>query len=156
MTLTSTNNSVSVFKDRKLKPGIYKIQNFHSQTYADILEYPREPCCWPAASLKGKGLVGFCPCSAHIVTTVLTPAVSSGKFSLLVLDILYAGCSIEIHFASIAVHWTMLHSSNQGGLTSFVPHSATAMYQLTVFPSPGQLRWSMRRPIMNKVTFSEI
>jgi hypothetical protein len=58
MTLTSTSGSSSVFEDGKLKPGIYKIQNIHTDTYLDIEVSTREVCCRPAKDLgKGRGLV---------------------------------------------------------------------------------------------------
>ena len=59
MTLNSTTSgSLSIFKDGKLKPGIYKIQNLYTQTYMDIHEHSREACCRPATTLEdGKGLV---------------------------------------------------------------------------------------------------
>ena len=100
MTLTSANESDSVFRDGKLKPGIYKIQNIVSQTYVDIREQTRELCGRPAAALGGRGLVRSCPHLAHIVVILI---VSSGKFSLPDPDIPYAGCSVEIHFPSVAV-----------------------------------------------------
>ena len=101
MTLTSTNESESVFRDGKIKPGIYKIQNIVGQTYVDIREHTKELCGRPAAALEGKGLVRFCPYLTH---TVVIPVISSGKFSLLGPDILYAGYSVEIYFASIVVY----------------------------------------------------
>jgi hypothetical protein len=58
MTVTSTGDSPSIFKDGKLKPGIYKIQNLYTQTYIDIHEHSRQVCCRPATTLgEGKGLV---------------------------------------------------------------------------------------------------
>ena len=49
-----------IFKDGKLKPGIYKIQNLSSRTYLDVDESLRDVCCRPAAALEeGMGLV--CP-----------------------------------------------------------------------------------------------
>ena len=60
MTLASMNDSVSIFKDGKLKPGIYMIQNVVSQTYVDMQEHSREVCCRPDTRLEGKGLVGSC------------------------------------------------------------------------------------------------
>ena len=56
---------MSIFKDGKLKPGIYKIQNIVGQTYVDIREHTRELCCRPATLLEGKGLVGLCPPSTY-------------------------------------------------------------------------------------------
>jgi len=50
--------SNSIFKDGKLKPGIYKIQNIFSETFLDIEVYPRELCCRPARDLgEGRGVV---------------------------------------------------------------------------------------------------
>ena len=58
MTPTSTSGSSSVFKDEKLNPGIYKIQNIHTDTYLDIEVSTREVCCRPAKDLgEGRGLV---------------------------------------------------------------------------------------------------
>jgi len=59
MTLSSaTSGSLSIFKDGKLKPGIYKIQNLYAQTYTEIHEHSREACCRRAGALEeGKGLV---------------------------------------------------------------------------------------------------
>ena len=58
MTLSSTSDSSSIFKDGKLKPGIYKIQNLYAQTYMDIHEHSRDVCCRPATALgEGRGLV---------------------------------------------------------------------------------------------------
>ena len=63
MTMNSkTSDSLSIFEDGKLKPGIYKIQNLYGQTYVDIHEHSREVCCRPAtAFIEGRGLVRpFC------------------------------------------------------------------------------------------------
>ena len=58
MTLNSTSDSSSILKDGKLKPGIYKIQNIHTETYLDIEVHTRKVCCRPAENLKeGRGLV---------------------------------------------------------------------------------------------------
>ena len=58
MTLNSTNEPPSIFQDGKLKPGIYKIRNVSTGTYADIEEYSRSMCCRPAQDLEeGDGLV---------------------------------------------------------------------------------------------------
>ena len=58
MTLNSTNASSSVFKDGRLKPGIYKIQNLFSETYLDVHQHSKQVCCRPARDLEdGKGLV---------------------------------------------------------------------------------------------------
>ena len=58
MTMNSTNDSSSIFKDGQLKPGIYKIQNIQSETYLDIEVHSREMCCRPAKDLgEGRGLI---------------------------------------------------------------------------------------------------
>ena len=58
MTMNSTSGSSSIFKDGKLKPGIYKIQNILSETYLDIEVHSREVCCRPAKDLgEGRGIV---------------------------------------------------------------------------------------------------
>jgi len=90
MTLTSTGGYTSIFKDGKLKPGVYKIQNIAGQTY--VGEHTRELCCRPATLLEGNGLVGSLPRLAHIVVIVV---VFSGKSTLWVLDIAYIRCSLD-------------------------------------------------------------
>ena len=58
MSSPSAGSSSSIFKDGKLKPGIYKIQNLHVQTYMDIHEHSREVCCRLATTLEeGRGRV---------------------------------------------------------------------------------------------------
>ena len=58
MTLNSTSDSPSIFKDGKLKPGIYKIQNINIEAYVDVEVHTREVCCRPANDLgEGRGLV---------------------------------------------------------------------------------------------------
>ena len=58
MTLNSTNEPPSILQDGKLKPGIYKIWNVYTETYADIEVHSRSVCCRPAQDLKeGNGLV---------------------------------------------------------------------------------------------------
>jgi len=57
MTANSTSDSSSIFKNGKLKPGIYKIQNLFSETYLDIHQHSNKLCCRPARDLEdGKGL----------------------------------------------------------------------------------------------------
>ena len=58
MALTSTSSYESIFKDGKLKSGIYKIQNIVSQTYLSVREHTRELCCRPATVPEGIELVG--------------------------------------------------------------------------------------------------
>ena len=63
---TMNPNAPSIFKDGKLKPGIYKIQNLCSETYLDIHRHSREVCCRPARDLEdGRGLV-----SPHLPSVV--------------------------------------------------------------------------------------
>ena len=88
MTLDSPNDSCSIFENGRLKPGIYKIQNLHSQTYLDIHEHSREMCCRPARDLEeGTGLVR--PISNRLRFVYLT--IRSGKSCPSRLDILYRG-----------------------------------------------------------------
>ena len=62
MTSTSTADSLSIFKDGKLKPGIYKIQNIVAETFLDYEVHSRNVCCRPAADLgDDKGLVSSSP-----------------------------------------------------------------------------------------------
>ena len=101
MTSNSASESDSVFRNGKIRPGIYKIQNVVGKTYVDIREHTKELCGRPAAALEGKGLVRSCP---HLSHTVVTSITSSGRFSLLGPDIPYVGCSVDMHLASIAVY----------------------------------------------------
>ena len=75
MTVTSTNDSVSIFKDEKLKPGIYRIQNIVGQTYVDIREHTRELCGRPTTVLEGKGPVSSRPNLFSIVIIIATVAI---------------------------------------------------------------------------------
>ena len=48
----------SIFLDGKLKPGIYMIQNIHSETYLDFHLRSMELCCRPRRDLeRRRGLV---------------------------------------------------------------------------------------------------
>ena len=52
------NNPTSIFKDGKLKPGIYKIRNLFNEGYVDIYEHSREMRWRSAQELEeGRGLV---------------------------------------------------------------------------------------------------
>lgn len=83
MTPDSTSDSSSIFKNGKLKPGIYNIQNLYGQTYMDIHEHSRDVCCRSAMALgEGRGLVH--PLN-QLVTMYLT--IRSGKSCLLGLGI---------------------------------------------------------------------
>jgi len=68
MTQNPISDSCSIFKDGRLKPGIYKIQNLYAQNFLDIEEHSRQVCCRPAKDLgEGRGLVSRYPLSiAHI------------------------------------------------------------------------------------------
>ena len=58
MTLKSTGDSSSIFKDGKLEPGIYKIQNLYAETYLDIELHSGDMCCRPTKDLEeGRGIV---------------------------------------------------------------------------------------------------
>ena len=96
MSSTSANNSMSIFKDGKLEPGIYKIQNIVSHTYVDMREDTRQLCCRPATVLEGKGLVGLCLHSVRIIMILIT---FSGKFSHPATDIPSVGYSTETRFS---------------------------------------------------------
>ena len=80
------SDSVSIFKDGKLEPGVFKIQNIASQTYLDVRDHTKEVCCRPAEYLDGKGLVGSRSNFAYTITVTATP---SGKSVLRVLDTRY-------------------------------------------------------------------
>ncbi|KAF9780972.1 hypothetical protein BJ322DRAFT_289453 [Thelephora terrestris] len=57
MTSNSTSDSFSIFQGGNLKPGIYKIQNLHTQTFLDIQDSSRSVCCRPATHIgEGRGL----------------------------------------------------------------------------------------------------
>ena len=85
---STTSDSLSIFKDGKLKPGIYKIQNLYTRTYLDIHEHSKEVCCRPATALEeGGGLVR--PFSVNLLFAHLTSR--SGRSSLLGLDTPYRG-----------------------------------------------------------------
>ena len=63
--MNPADSSLSIFKDGKLKPGIYKIQNIVSETYVDVEVHTREIHCRPASNLgEGRGLVRRVPLSA--------------------------------------------------------------------------------------------
>ena len=82
---TSMNDSASIFKDGKLEPGVFKIQNIVSQTYLDVREHTRELCCRPATHLDGKGLVGSRSNLAHTITVTVTP-VGNPSFGFWIHD----------------------------------------------------------------------
>ena len=120
MTSTSTNGYTSIFKDGKLKPGIYKLQNIVSQTCVDIQEHTRRLYCRPVTAVEGNQLVGLRPLLAQIVVIV---TIFGGKFTLLVLDIAYTAYSHESCFNPIVAYRTAQHSMNQGNLKNVVPFS---------------------------------
>ena len=56
MTFHSIGSIPSIFKDGKLKAGIYKIKNIQTETYMDIEVHTREVCSRPAKDLEeGRG-----------------------------------------------------------------------------------------------------
>ena len=58
MAFTSTSDSPSIFKDGKLKPGIYKIQSLYNEAFLDVEEHSREIYCRSFQDLReGRGLV---------------------------------------------------------------------------------------------------
>jgi len=84
MAPNSTNDPSSIFEEGNLKPGIYKIQNVFTETFADIEMHSRQVCCRPAKDLaEGRGLVCWYPSPA--VSTYLT--FRSGKSKASVMDI---------------------------------------------------------------------
>ena len=75
VTMNSTSGSSSIFKDGRLKPGVYKIQNIQSETYLDIEVPSREVCCRPAKVLgEGRGIV-----SRHLCLWFVADNLKSGK-----------------------------------------------------------------------------
>lgn len=86
MTLHSTKDSLSVFQDGKLKPGVYKIQNVVTQTFVGIEEHSRRMCSRPFQDLKeGNGLVSPLPWS-------LVPVSNDHKWEIGPLG---DGCSVK-------------------------------------------------------------
>jgi len=56
----TANDPSSIFKDGKVKPGVYKIQGLYHQNYLDIQEHSKQLWCYPARDLEdGKGLVSL-------------------------------------------------------------------------------------------------
>ncbi|KAF9648163.1 hypothetical protein BDM02DRAFT_3115784 [Thelephora ganbajun] len=57
MTTNPTSNSSPIFRDGRLRPGIYKIRNIFTETYVDIEVHSRRVVCRPAKDLEeGRGL----------------------------------------------------------------------------------------------------
>ena len=84
MTFTPSSDPLSIFKDGKLKPGVYKIQNIASETYLDVDISSRGLCCRPAKDLdEGRGLVRWYVCYPR--SAYLT--IASGKSKSSGLDI---------------------------------------------------------------------
>ena len=79
VTSTPTSDSMPVFEDGKLRPGIYKIMSIIGQTYVDIREHNRELCGRPTTVLEGKGLVGS---YLRLAPIVVVMTILSGKFTL--------------------------------------------------------------------------
>jgi len=88
MTFTSTADSSSIFKDGKLKPGIYKIQNLYSETFLDYEAHSKEMFSRPANELgEGRGLVSL---SLSLIGSSCLK-VRSGRSNPLGLDSQYSG-----------------------------------------------------------------
>ena len=56
LALTMTSTPTKIFKDGKLRPGIYKIQNLYTKGFLDAYEHSKEMCCRPVKD-PGEGLV---------------------------------------------------------------------------------------------------
>jgi len=90
MTLNSTSDSSSIFKDGKLKPGIYKIQNIQSETYLDIRVHSREVCCRPANDLgEGRGFWEIKSLGAGYTVKMVEPG-KPDQFCMLKEELKYA------------------------------------------------------------------
>jgi len=77
--VSSPNAPMSIFEGRKLKPGVYKVQNFRCQTYLDILEGSNDLCCRPATALSPQdALVSLDVLLVSELSTFLT--LRSGNF----------------------------------------------------------------------------
>ena len=84
MTFDSTSSTVSILEDGRLKPGVYKIQNIHSEKYLDIHEHSNAMCCRPATDLRErKGLVRLSPSAARMPYLI----IESGRSKALGMDI---------------------------------------------------------------------
>ena len=151
VTLTATMNStasdtLSVFKDGMLKPGIYKIQNLYTRNYMDIHEHSKEVCCRPATALEeGGGLVR--PFSSNQWFAHLTSR--SGRSSLLGLDTPYRGRAYRAYQVRDNVSNDEEPRSSRGGLSSFVFRYTcweTGLSRVSALPRilcPGG-SWSLR------------
>ena len=85
--------SISLLRDGKLKPGVYKIQNVASQNFVDVQDNQKDLCCRPINALGDMGQVTWCP-------TYPTPCqltTFSGNLSHQVQDTPYAGCGTQSH-----------------------------------------------------------
>ena len=56
LVLTMTSTPTKIFKDGKLRPGIYKIQNLYTKGFLDAYEHSKEMCCRPVKGPE-EGLV---------------------------------------------------------------------------------------------------
>ena len=71
MTTNPTGDSPSIFRDGRLRPGIYKIQNVLTETYVDIEMHSQIVCSRPANSLEeGRGLVRSHPSTVVYISDV--------------------------------------------------------------------------------------
>lgn len=119
MTSNSTSNFSSIFRDGKLQPGIYKIQNLYTETYLDIELHSRGVCCRPAKSIgEGRGLVRWCPSSV-----AYTSDNSKWEIKWLGPGYTVQRVSLPIPFNKICHRVNNVGcSSTQENPNSFVPH----------------------------------
>lgn len=85
---------ISIFRDGKLKPGVYKIRNTASHTYVDIQDNQKDLCCRPLSVLGDKGQVIWRPTRPKPCRLT----ACSGKLSRWVQDTPYAGYGIQSLF----------------------------------------------------------
>ena len=115
MTLNSTDSSSSIFKNGKLKHGIYKIQNLCCETFLDVHHHSKQVCCRPAQNLEdGEGLVRLSP---GLVVAHLT--IKSGRSNALGLDTRYRRWDhlCDLTYRALG---NVRASLSQGSLRSFV------------------------------------
>lgn len=154
MTLTSTGSILSIFKDGKLKAGVYKIQNLYTEGYVDIHEYSRELCCRPAQDLReGRGIVG--------PDLYQWFASNDWKWEIKPLG---AGYTIQrVSHSPQSLPFRALNNakrrSNWGNPNSFVRRWSDSTTTVR-FPSPlilwlGDLMWSTTRFIAASNTFGQ-
>jgi hypothetical protein len=78
MVYNSSKSSSPIFRDGKIRPGVYKIRNIVSKTYVDIKDDVRELCGRPSLALEdGRDQVS----SHHWLTTNVADDGDSGIFN---------------------------------------------------------------------------